>query len=261
LLQRRGAFTDRGYRNPAAALTDLLGWDRFEASRHVTAAEQVCPRIGLDGAENPARLPITAERFAAGQIGLRHVDVIAKLLDRPEARRLSPDIWALAEAELGDKATSYTPAELHAHGMALITALDQDGAEPDDTPPSSINELHLRPHRDGGGTLTGRFDDAALYDTIASLVDAKATPLTSDDTRPAPQRQAEALAEICGYVLDQGSSSIAPERGGRRPPSTCSSASKTCRRAPAPPCSTSEYRSPRPCCGCSPATPRSFLSS
>jgi hypothetical protein len=34
-------FAERGYRSTAGALTDLLGWERFEARRRVVAAEQV----------------------------------------------------------------------------------------------------------------------------------------------------------------------------------------------------------------------------
>jgi 5-methylcytosine-specific restriction protein A len=53
-----------------------------------------------------------------------------------------------------------------------------------------------------------------MFDAIAAVVDAKARPLTSDDRRPAGERQAAALAEVCGYVLDHGD---VPECGGRRP--------------------------------------------
>ena len=49
-LDRDGVFAERGYRSPVQALSDLLGWERFEARRRVTAAEQVTPRTGLDGA-------------------------------------------------------------------------------------------------------------------------------------------------------------------------------------------------------------------
>ena len=78
-----------------------------------------------------------------------------------------------------------------------------------------MNELHLLPHRGRpGGSLKGRFDDPALYDAIATLIDAKSAPRTGDDERSAAQRQAEALAEVCGYVLDHGD---VPETGGRRP--------------------------------------------
>src|SRR3954452_514024 len=65
-LERRGTFAERGYRSSAAALGDLLGWDRGEARRHLSAAEHVGPRVGLDGAVLPARLPATATAFAAG---------------------------------------------------------------------------------------------------------------------------------------------------------------------------------------------------
>ena len=66
----------------------------------------------------------------------------------------------------------------------------------------------------GGGKLVGRFEDAAVFDAIAAVLDAKAAPLTADDPRCAAQRQADALAEVCGFVLDHGD---VPEVGGRRP--------------------------------------------
>jgi 5-methylcytosine-specific restriction protein A len=77
-LDRDGVFADRGYKSATQALSDLLGWERREARRRVVAAEQVVPRIGLDGGSLPARLPATAEVFTAGRAGLRHVDTIAR---------------------------------------------------------------------------------------------------------------------------------------------------------------------------------------
>ncbi|WP_343987220.1 HNH endonuclease signature motif containing protein, partial [Pseudonocardia aurantiaca] len=44
--------------------------------------------------------------------------------------------------------------------------------------------------------------------------DAKAKPLTGEDERSAAERQAEALAEVCGFVLDHGD---VPHAGGGRP--------------------------------------------
>jgi 5-methylcytosine-specific restriction protein A len=214
-LQRRGTFTDRGYKSTAGALSDLLGWEAFEARRRVHAADLVCPRIGLDGSPLPPRLAATAQVFEAGRARLRHVEVIAKLLDSSAAHRLTPRVWADAEATLADKATEYTPSELRSWGTELIEKLDADGPEPDDRPPAPVNELHLLPHRGRpGGSLKGRFDDPALYDAIAALIDAKSAPRTGDDQRSAAQRQAEALAEVCGYVLDHGD---VPESGGHRP--------------------------------------------
>ena len=48
-LERRNVFAEKGYKSPVLALSDLLGWERFEARRRVIAAEQVVTRSGLDG--------------------------------------------------------------------------------------------------------------------------------------------------------------------------------------------------------------------
>jgi hypothetical protein len=216
-LERRGAFAEHGYKSGVAALSDLLGWERFEARRRVVVAEQVTSRVGLDGTPLPARLPATATVFAAGRASLRHVEVIARVLGSDAAERLSLEQWAGAEEQLAGKAELYTPRELHEWGAALVEALDQDGEEPDDRPSAGVNELHLTRLPSGGGKIKGRFDDAAMFDAIAAVVDAKARPLTGDDDRPPAQRQAEALADVCGYVLDHAPSAMLPECGGRRP--------------------------------------------
>jgi 5-methylcytosine-specific restriction protein A len=56
-----------------------------------------------------------------------------------------------------------------------------------------------------------------MFAAIAAVIDAKARPLTGDDDRTAGERQAEALAEVCGYVLDHAPASVVPECGGQRP--------------------------------------------
>jgi 5-methylcytosine-specific restriction protein A len=53
-----------------------------------------------------------------------------------------------------------------------------------------------------------------MFAAIAAVVDATARPLTADDDRSVGQRQAEALADACGYVLDHGD---VPACGGSRP--------------------------------------------
>ncbi|GAA2875117.1 HNH endonuclease signature motif containing protein [Pseudonocardia halophobica] len=230
-LQRRGVFAERGYRSPTGALSDLLGWERFEARRRVIAAENVCEQIGLDGVPLPARLPATATVFASGEAGLRHVEVIARLLDSGPARRLAPETWAGAEVQLAANAAIYTPSELHTWGTQLLEILDQDGPEPDDTPPAQLNELRLSRFRTRpGGKLTGRYDDAALFDAIAAAVDAGAAPRDADDQRSAAERQAEALAEVCAQVLSRGR---LPETGGRRPQLTVTVRLEDLERRPA----------------------------
>jgi hypothetical protein len=215
VLQRRGTFAERGYKKAAGALSDLLGWEWFEARRRVIAAEQACQRVGLGGTVLDAQLPATGKAFAAGQAGLRHVEVIAKLLASAAATRLSEGQREAVEEQLAAWAGMYTPTQLRVEGTELIDTLDQDGPVPDDDPPLPVNTLQVSPFRDKpGGALAGRFEDAALFDAIAALLDAKAKPLDGDDDRPVGQRQAAALAEVCGYVLDHGD---VPETGGSRP--------------------------------------------
>jgi Domain of unknown function (DUF222) len=280
-LERRGVFAERGYRSSAGALSDLVGWEHVEARRRVIAAEQVTPRVGLDGSSLPPRLAATAAVFAAGRASLRHVEAIARVLDSASARRLSPEQWAGAESALADKARDYTPSELQAWGTALVEALDQDGAEPDDRPPAEVNELHVTRLAAGGGKLKGRFDDAAMFASIATLIDAKAKPPTRDDDRTVDERQAQALADVCGYVLDHGD---VPQCDGHRPhvnvlirledlekrgnetgASHCAERSSSAPRSHssggrAPPASTSAAWSRRSRCGCCAATPPSCRS-
>jgi 5-methylcytosine-specific restriction protein A len=217
-LERRGTFGERGYRSGAAALGDLLGWERLEARRHLAAAEHVRPRVGLDGTLLPSRLPATAAAFETGAAGVRHVEVVARVLGSDAAGRLDPQRWADAEAQLAGWIPECTPTELQARGEQLLEALDADGPEPDDRPEPSVNELYLQRNRGGGGgKLVGRFDDAAMFDAIATLVDAQAAPRTAEDDRTPAQRQAEALADACGWVLAHADTAALSSCGGRRP--------------------------------------------
>jgi hypothetical protein len=167
----------------------------------------------------PPLLPATAAVFAAGQASLAHVQVVAALMASATAAHLAPDLAAAAEEQLAAQITHFTPAQLRTWGQQLLELLDQDGAEPDDgVDPEPVNDLRLTPNPRGpGGSLAARFDDPAMYELIASVIDAKAAPLGAQDTRPVGQRQAEALADVFGYVADHGDTTVVPETGGRRP--------------------------------------------
>ncbi|MBW0089045.1 DUF222 domain-containing protein, partial [Pseudonocardia sp. KRD-188] len=117
-LDDQGAFLTRGYRSAARALSDLLSWDYVEARRRVAVASDVHTRTTLDGTPLPARLPSAAAAFGGGKIALRHVDVIGRVLSTDAARRLSPEQWALVEAQLAADATRLNPAELQTLGTA-----------------------------------------------------------------------------------------------------------------------------------------------
>ena len=181
-LDRRGVFAERGYKSAAAALSDLLGWERFEARRRVVAAEQVTLRAGLDGSVLPARLPATADGVRAGPD-----ESAARRGDRPGAgQQAGGAALARGVGRRGGAARRsgrpVHPAELHEWGTALVELLDQDGAEARRPPPARVNELFLSRLPDGGGKIKGRFDDAAMFDAIAAVIDAHAKPLTATTT-------------------------------------------------------------------------------
>ncbi len=217
VLDRDGIFAEHGYRRPDSAVANLLTLERHDARRVALAAEQVCARTDLQGQELPPRLPAMAAAFSTGAASIEHVAVAAKLLHGPAATRLAPEVWAGAEVQLAGVADEYTPGELARWGARLIEALDQDGAEPDDSPPVQVNELRVLRRRDGGGRIVGRFDDAARFAVITAVLDAKSAPLTAEDTRTLEERQADAWVEVVGFVADHGDSQVLPSIGGQRP--------------------------------------------
>ncbi len=216
-LQRDGSFTAHGQR-PVPAVADLLGVEPRDARRIIVAADHVCSRVDLQGQVLPPLLPATADAFASGQVSLRHVETIAKLMGSPAAHRLSPETLAEAEVQIAAVAADHLPPALYRWGVELLELLDQDGAEPDDREPEPVDELFLTRNPNGaGGKIKGRIDSADLYDLIASILDAKSAPLTKDDQRPLGRRQAEALGEVFGYVADHAGPDVLPSAGGNRP--------------------------------------------
>jgi Domain of unknown function (DUF222)/HNH endonuclease len=56
-----------------------------------------------------------------------------------------------------------------------------------------------------------RYDDPVRFEAILSVIDAKSAPLTADDDRTAAERQADALADVCGFVAEHGDSAALPD--------------------------------------------------
>ena len=119
-------------------MAETLRWEPRRSRRFVSAAERVAPQFALDGTELPPTLETTSAVFAAGEISMRHVEVISTLLATKAAERIGPDKWEGAEAELAAHAPD-SPPELQAWGTQLIERLDEDGPEPDDQPEPQIN--------------------------------------------------------------------------------------------------------------------------
>ena len=235
-LERRGVFAERGYKSAAAALGDLLGWERFEARRRVVAAEQVTPRVGLDGTPLPARLPATAAVFAAGRAACGTSRSSPGCSARPRPPRLSPEQWAGAEDQLAAKADLYTPSELQAWGTALVEALDQDGPEPDDRPPAEVNELHLTRlpvrRREDQGPVRRRRDVRRHRHR-----DRRQGPPAHRRRRPRRPRNARPKRwPMCAATSSTTPRPVCPSAAGAARTSACWSGSRTCRTGPAPAC-------------------------
>ncbi len=89
--------------------------------------------------------------------------------------------------------------------------------QPDDRPPARVNELFLSRLPGRRRKLKGRFDDAAMFDAIAAVIDAHATPLTA---RRRPQHRGAAGAGAGRRVRlcpRPRAVVVLPDVGGHRP--------------------------------------------
>jgi hypothetical protein len=211
-LERRSAFTRRGYNRPSDAVADVLGWDRAVAQRRVKAAEAVIERTSTDGQVLPARLPATAAAFHTGKLDLAHVEVITTALGSGPARRLDPADRETAEQQLADYAAGGArPSEVKTFARRLLDLLDQDGAKPRDDQPEP-SWLRLTPDPDGGGHLRARLG-ASDYAAVATAIDALSAPAPGVGASLV-ERQADALVDLARFALDHKDM---PTSGGEAP--------------------------------------------
>src|ERR687894_138600 len=158
-LQRRETFAAKGYRRPEHAIAEVLTVERGRAMEIVRSAEHVSERRDLQGQVLEPVLPAMADAFASGAASLQHVNLIARVMDRPDARRIPPYAWAGIEQHVAGIADTYTPTELAKLADDLVRTYDQDGPEPDDRPePVQVNELRVTQWRNGGGEIHGTFE-------------------------------------------------------------------------------------------------------
>jgi len=199
-VEREGSLAEKGYKTTTGGLKDLLGWDHDIARQHLRVAQHVGPRTALDGAPLEPVLPATAAAFAVGATTLRHVGVIASLMNSQSASRISLADRLSIEASLGDAARTFTPREVRIMGQELLAAADLDGPEPDDDRPGR-NELHFGTRADGSGWIRGQFDDAEAFATIVTGLDARTRPSPENRGTTSGERNAAALVEICRFAL------------------------------------------------------------
>ncbi len=215
VMTRAGDFSGHGYTQPEYAIADLLGWDRPPARRRVQVADQVCPRVSLDGQLLAPLLPATGAALAAGQLTVAHAEAILAVLHGPAARRLHRSTWAGAEEQIAHYAASSraTPADVAAWARQLLELLDQDGPPPAEEP-EQLNELYRTPHPCGtGGKIRGTLS-GPVWEAVSTALSVLAKPC-ADDTRGQAERDADALGELCEFALRHNPE--LPDTGGERP--------------------------------------------
>ena len=132
------------------------------------------------------------------------------------------------EADLAGYACDFDPRRLRIIAHRMLAIPDPDGPEPGEeaTPVTPTRgELWLRDRRDGRLGLEGWLDPEHGSTVRALIEQLAARHTTTDDgvadTRTAPQRQADALIELCQRARAAGEFPSAGFPGCERPPGLC----------------------------------------
>ncbi|MGH3816108.1 MAG: DUF222 domain-containing protein [Pseudonocardiaceae bacterium] len=246
-VDSRGIAGKEGYGTTVQLIRALCRVPRSEARARLSAAGDVLPSRGLNGAALPPPLPVTAAAVAEGMIGAADVAVIRSVLARIPAN-VGEEQRAQVEAELAHHARTLDAGQLAVLGRRTLAYLDQDGPAPKDQPET---RRWLRfTDRDGGVELSGWLDREAAEIVRSALSPLAAprpatsadalvnTPTTGTgtgtpadagtgtpaaagtgaggepDLRDAAQRDADALVELAQRALGSGA---LPSEGGERP--------------------------------------------
>ena len=200
-LDRLGVAHMTGDRSTARLLQENWRVDAATAGRWCDEAEDLAPRMTLQGQPLPPRLPCTATVLASGEISPEHVAIIRRTMtkiDRME--HVDPAEVPAADAYLAEKATLFPPATLRRLAEALLRRLDPDGVAPDEDA-DLFDDLKMTSGQDGTLEMRIRIHDAVDAEMIREGIQVLATPTGSDDHRPLGNRQACALKEVFADAL------------------------------------------------------------
>jgi hypothetical protein len=201
-IDARGIAVREGFSTTQRLLAGMLQLSAAEARTRVEHAAMVGTRRTITGATLTPRLPATAAALAAGQIGTGQLRVITETITAlpvsvPQSAR------DRAEAALAGYARDFDPRRLRIIAQRLVATLDPDGPAPGEDPIPATpvrGELWLRDRRDGGVGLEGWLD-AEHGSMVRALIEQLAARRPTTDGEPetstAPQRQADALIELC----------------------------------------------------------------
>jgi hypothetical protein len=203
-LDSRSIAATAGFRDTKQLLAAMMNLSPTEAGTRVTHAAQLASRRTLTGEVLAPLLPNTAEALAAGEIGPAQVRVITETMGAIPAWVSAVERDA-AEADLARHARSFHPTSLHKIGQRILGCLDPDGRQPRDEPQPDpgAGELRMWDRRDGRLGLEGYLEPehrAAVRSLIEQLAAPRPAIAGIPDPRSGPQRNADALLEVCGLA-------------------------------------------------------------
>ncbi|MGH3717811.1 MAG: DUF222 domain-containing protein [Pseudonocardiaceae bacterium] len=199
----RAIATREGFGSTQRLLAGMLRLSAAEARMRVEHAAMVGTRRTITGDTLPPRLPATAAALTAGEIGAGQLRVITETMAALPASIPEP-ARERVEADLAGYARDFDPRRLRIIAQHLLAVLDPDGPPPGEDPAPATpvrGELRLRDRRDGRLGVEGWLDPehGAMVRALIEQLAAR-RPTTDDgvpDTRTVPQRQADALIELC----------------------------------------------------------------
>ncbi|GAB2916428.1 hypothetical protein GCM10027047_12880 [Rhodococcus aerolatus] len=182
-------------RDAVGTLVGALNVTRGRVRADLAEAEATAPGTGP--------LPRLGAALAAGETTPEHVSVSVRALAAVPSRMVRERAEDI-DAVLTEHARTFTAADCRKLGGHLLATLDPDRAERFDPDAHERREAHLAVDSTGMGRLRAQLH-AAATDTLKAVLDHLSAPrpvATGDGDRPArdprtaPQRRADALAEM-----------------------------------------------------------------
>src|ERR1700674_3793657 len=200
---RRLRRFDKGQGFASSMALSAQAWLRWQCNlTAATASEHVQVSRQMDS------LPQTEVAFSQGEISYRHAALIART-----AEQLGDKFDSQGETILVTAARELDPWRLRRATLFLRHCLEPDGVLADANEAHDRRYLYLSQTFDGIFRLDGQLD-ADGGAALQTGLDALMGPPAADDHRTAPQRRADAIADLARRQLDGGR---LPEVGGQKP--------------------------------------------
>ncbi|SHG21328.1 protein of unknown function [Jatrophihabitans endophyticus] len=212
-LDRRGSAVELGARDTAALLRALLRLHPGEARSRVAAADLIGSRRSLHGEPVPPELPILAAAQAAGDVTVRHAQVIARAVATlPDTVR--DEHGPTVERQLVEHARAFDPYALGRIAERVHAHLDPDGLLRDAGYRERHRDLTVAQRPDGSARLDGELT-AECAERLLTCLDPLAAPRPAAggrrDPRTAGQRRHDGLLDA---LIRLGSTGRLPDAGG-----------------------------------------------